>query len=149
MRNNHQKSDKALVEAMGRALDAEFRGEPKQWFVQPENPRSRLKLRIGMFNPGLCTVAEMFYHGEPSESIRSKANLIVAAVNSAYAVNSHDPFTAAQFYPRFVTVIRRLVTEAWRYDGGIESEGPVDQVSVETLEVMRELLSVLTGRRRE
>lgn len=73
MKTLHQKADRVIAEAIGRALDAEFKGEPKQWFLLKDYPTRGIKLGIWMFNPGICRIADLFYIGEPSEAILGNA----------------------------------------------------------------------------
>jgi hypothetical protein len=91
------------------ALEAERQGKPKRWFILSENPRSGLKLGIGMFNPGISRIADLFYFGEPSEAIRDTARLIVEAVNACFAVNPKHPRSAAQGYTAIVAACQSVV----------------------------------------
>ena len=117
MKTHHQKADRVFAEAIGWALDAEFKGEPKQWFLLKDDSCRGVKLGIGMFNPGICRIADLFYLGEPSEAILVNAQLIVEAVNACFRVNSRNPRFAAAGYDSVVRACQNVValemSDAW------------------------------------
>jgi len=108
-RQSRKGSDPEIVRAIQKAAEAECQGKPKQWFLLQENSRGGLNLGIGMFDPGICRVANMFYFGEPSEIVVSNARLIVEAVNACFSVNPRNPRAAAQAYESIVQACQNVV----------------------------------------
>lgn len=108
-RNRDRDADQEAAAQMAQALEAERQGLPKRWFVIRENPRGGLKLGIGMFNPGICRVADMFYFGEPSAIIVSNAYLIAEAVSACVSVNPKHPRAAAAAYPSIIRACQNVL----------------------------------------
>jgi hypothetical protein len=137
--------DAQILASIAAAHKAELAGEPKRWFLLSENRRGGLKLGIGMFNPGISRIADMFYVGEVTPITWEHAWLIIDAVNASFAVNRQKPAVAAELYPRFVRVVKALVHEAWRYDEEIKENEQVFHVSRDTLGTVEDLLDQLIG----